>query len=63
MWKVEYKSVLTGRWVESYLGNFTTERRASSAAKKEFGGRLEWRVVTKRAEEFEPKDIGLNYWS
>lgn len=33
MFKVQYKSVLTGEWVDSYLGNFSTERRAMNAAK------------------------------
>jgi hypothetical protein len=44
MWKVQYKSVLTGAWVDSHLGNYSTERRASNAARAEFEGRYEWRV-------------------
>ena len=44
MWKVQYKSVLTGVWVDSYLGNYSTERRANNAARAEFDGRYEWRV-------------------
>lgn len=44
MWKVQYKSVLNGKWVDSHLGNYSTERRANNAAQKEFGGRYEWRA-------------------
>ena len=44
MWKVQYKSVLTGEWVDSHLGNYSTERRACNAARTEFDGRYEWRV-------------------
>ena len=44
MWKVQYKSVLTGTWLDSYLGNYSTERRARNAARKEFDGKCEWRV-------------------
>jgi len=34
MFKVQYKSVLSGEWVDSYIGNFSTERRAANAAKQ-----------------------------
>lgn len=34
MFKVQYKSFLSGEWVDSYLSNFSTERRAANAAKQ-----------------------------
>jgi hypothetical protein len=33
MFKVQYKSLFTGEFVDSYLGNFSTERRATNASK------------------------------
>lgn len=42
--RVEYKSVLSGEWVQSHLPNFTTQRRAENAASKELSG-YETRVV------------------
>jgi hypothetical protein len=33
MFKVQYKSILSGAWVDSYVGNFSTKRRALNAAK------------------------------
>lgn len=45
MFKVQYKSILSGNWVDSYLGKFSTLRRAENAANKEFAGRYEFRVV------------------
>jgi hypothetical protein len=33
MYKVEYKSLFTGQWVASWLGCFSTIRRAENAAK------------------------------
>lgn len=47
MFKVQYESVLTpGAWVDSHLGNFSTERRAANAGRAEFDGRYVWRVVS-----------------
>ena len=43
MYKVEYKSLFTGEWVQSHLGNFSTPRRAENAAKDLTG--YETRVV------------------
>jgi hypothetical protein len=35
MFKVQYLSILTpGLWVDSHLGNFSTERRAWNAAQE-----------------------------
>lgn len=45
MFKVQYKSILSGEWVDSYLGNFSTVKRAENAAKKEFANRYEFRVI------------------
>lgn len=45
MWKVQYKSVFSGLWIDSHLGNFSSERRAENSAKKEFDGRYEWRCL------------------
>ncbi len=43
MWKIQYKSLLSGSWVDSYHGNFSTERRALNAAKELIG--YEVRIV------------------
>ena len=48
MWKVCYKSVLSGFWCDSYLGVFGTESAAKRAGKREFDGRYEWRVEMTR---------------
>lgn len=32
MFKVQYLSLLSRTWVDSHLGNFSTERRARNAA-------------------------------
>jgi hypothetical protein len=44
MFKVQYKSVLTGQWCESHLGNYSTQNRAANAAAKELA-QYETRVV------------------
>lgn len=45
MFKVQYKSVLSGQWCESHLGNFSSQRRAANAAAKELAT-YETRVVS-----------------
>jgi len=45
MYKVQYKSMITGAFVESHLGNFSTERRAANAAKELAAKGYEIRVV------------------
>lgn len=35
MLKVQYRSVLTGQWVDSHLEYFSSERRAANAAARE----------------------------
>lgn len=45
MWQVQYKSILSGKWVGSHLGVYSSEIRAKNAGSKEFEGRYEWRVV------------------
>ena len=43
MFKVQYKSLISGEWVDSYLGNFSSERRAANASKELSG--YETRVI------------------
>ena len=45
MWQVQYKSILSGVWLGSHLGGYSSELRAKNAGRKEFEGRYEWRVV------------------
>ena len=44
MFKIQYKSIFTGLWCESHLGNFSTKLRAQNAATKELHA-FETRVV------------------
>lgn len=44
MFKVQYKSILSGQWCESHLGNFSSQKRAANAAAKELA-KYETRVV------------------
>ena len=45
MWKVEYKSLLSGAWVQSHLGHFASRLKAENAAKRELIG-YETRATT-----------------
>jgi hypothetical protein len=50
IWNVEYKSVLSGEWVISHLGQFASEKKALNAGKREFGGSYEYRAAIAKVE-------------
>lgn len=44
MFKIQYKSLLSGAWCDSHLGAFSTAKRAANAAAKDLAA-YEVRVV------------------